>query len=82
IRAGKQLISSARSYGLEMRDYLRLAIDPTKSENRDNYEELNGYEAALKFLNLPIGDDFDSGVTLDLASDTFQYSPGTRALFP
>ena len=82
IRAGKQLISSARSYGLEIRDYLRLAIDPTKSENRDNYEELNGYEAALKFLNLPIGDDFDSGVTLDLASDTFQYSPGTRALFP
>lgn len=82
IRAGKQLISSARSYGLEMRDYLRLAIDPTKSENRDNFDGLNGYEAALKYLNLPIGDDFDSGVVLDLASDTFQYSPGTRALFP
>lgn len=81
-KAGRQLISRARSYGLEMRDFLRLAVDPAKSENRDSYDGLNGYEASLKYLNLPIGDDFDAGVVLDLASDTFQYSPGTRALFP
>lgn len=80
--AGEKLVHSARQYGVEMRDYLRLAIDPTAGDNRGQYEGLNGYEAALKYLNLPVGDDFDHGVTLDLASDTFQYSPGTRALFP
>lgn len=80
--AGMQLVNEARSYGIEMRDYLRLAIDPMQAEKPEQYEGLNGYEAALKFMNLPIGDDFDNGVTLDLASDTFQYSPGTRALFP
>lgn len=80
--AGIQLVAQARSYGLEMRDYLRLAIDPKLSENRDQFEGLNGYESALKFLNLPVGNDYENGVTLDLASDTFEYSPGTRALFP
>lgn len=80
--AGLQLIAEARSYGLEMRDYLRLAVDPMAAEKPEQYEGLNGYEAALKFLNLPVGNDYDSGVVLDLASDTFEYSPGTRALFP
>lgn len=80
--AGLQLIAEARSYGLEMRDYLRLAVDPMASDKPELYEGLNGYEAALKFLNLPVGNDYDSGVVLDLASDTFEYSPGTRALFP
>lgn len=80
--AGKQLVQRARQYGLEMRDFLRLAIDPSKSDNHAQYEGLNGYEAALKYMNLPVGEDIDNGVTLDLASDTFEYSPGTRALFP
>lgn len=81
-KAGLNLVANARKYGVEMRDYLRLAIDPTLSEKPERFEGLNGYEAALALLNLPIGDDLDNGVTLDLASDTFQYSPGTRALFP
>lgn len=79
--AGLTLLANARAYGLEMRDYLRLAVDPTKS-NSDEFEGLNGYEASLKYLNLPVADDFEAGVVLDLASDTFQASPGTRALFP
>lgn len=80
--AGLQLVADARQYGLEMRDYLRLAVDPMAADKPELYEGLNGYEAALKFLNLPVGNDYDSGVVLDLASDTFEYSPGTRALFP
>ena len=82
IKAGQKLVKEAESYGLEMRDYLRLAIDPRMSENRADYEGLNGYEAALMYLGLPVKDDFDAGVVLDLASDTFNTYPGTRALFP
>lgn len=77
-----KLIGTARSYGLQMRDYLRMAIDPTKSEKRADYDGLNGYEAGLKFLGLPVREDLDEGVTLELASDTFEYYPGTRVLFP
>lgn len=80
--AGERLVHQAKSYGLEMRDYLRLAIDPTQGDNREQFEGLNGYESALKLLNLPVGNDIDNGVILDLASDTFAYNPGTRALFP
>ena len=80
--AGQNLLSNAAEYGLELRDYLRLAIDPRKSERRGEFGDLNGYEAALLYLGLPFKDDFDSGVTLDLASDTFQTFPGTRAMFP
>lgn len=83
-QAGMALVSKAKSYGLEMRDYLRLAINPRLGEPADvaNFEGLNGYEAGLKFMNLPVGNDYDNGITLDLASDTFEYTPGTRALFP
>jgi hypothetical protein len=82
--AGVKLVSTAKQYGLSMRDYLRLAIDPTKVEPEDHerFKGLNGYEAALCYLNLPVRDDFDAGVTLQLASDTFQTFPGTRSLFP
>lgn len=82
VRAGQKLIKDAAAYGVDMRDYLRLAIDPKKSEARADYGDLNGYEAALMYLGLPVRDDFDAGVVLDLASDTFQTFPGTRALFP
>jgi hypothetical protein len=82
IDAATKLTNGARAYGMEMRDYLRLAIDPTKSNMAADYAGLNGYEAALKYLDLPVRDDFDNGVTLDLASDTFEFLPGTRVLFP
>lgn len=84
--AAEKLIKEAKNYGLGMRDFLTLAIDPATSENADRYRDsqgyLSGYEAALSFLNLPVRDNFEQGVVLDAASDTFQTFPGTRALFP
>jgi len=80
--AGKKLVMGAKAYGVEMRDYLRLAIDPGLAAKPADYENLNGYESALKYLDLPVRDDFDNGITLDLASDTFEFLPGTRVLFP
>lgn len=83
--AGK-LIREAKNFGLNLRDFLTLAIDPSISEQADRYRDaegfLTGYEAALSFLNLPVRDDFAQGVVLDAASDTFQTYAGTRALFP
>jgi hypothetical protein len=81
-RAGLRLVAEAKEYGIEMRDFLRLACDPSKSNEKDKYAGLNGYEASLAYLQLPVKDDYDAGITLELASDTFEYSPGTRALFP
>jgi hypothetical protein len=82
VKAGLRLVAEAKSYGIEMRDYLRLACDPSQSNEKDKYTGLNGYETALAYLSLPLKDDYDAGITLELASDTFEYSPGTRALFP
>ena len=87
--AAKKLILQAKEYGLDMRSYLRLSIDPSmapadqisKYTFGDN-ELVNGYEAALSFLNLPVRDDLDTGIMLQAAADTFQQFPGTRALFP
>lgn len=83
-RAGQKLVADAKLYGIELRDYLRLAVDPTQAEGEDleRFRGLSGYEAALSYLGLPVNDNFDQGVTLDLASDTFNTYPGTRALFP
>lgn len=89
--AAAKMIADAASYGLGLRDYLRLRIDPRQAEKpelylasndngRDNF--LTGYEAALSYLQLPVRDDLEGGVTLQLAADTFQTFPGVRALFP
>lgn len=84
--AGHVLLTQASEYGVTLRDYLTLAIDVRGSENPEQYQDgaglLNGYEAALLSLGLPVNDNFEQGITLDLASDTFQTFPGTRALFP
>lgn len=89
LEAAHRLIKDAREYGLDLRSYLRLSIDASLSETKVNYvanhstgELLNGYEASLAYLNLPIKDDLDAGVMLQAAADTFQTFPGTRALFP
>mgnify|MGYP006382864627 FL=1 len=86
IAAAQALTAEARDFGLGLRDFLTLAIDPASSENADRYRDsdgyLSGYEASLCFLNLPVADDFGRGIVLDAASDTFQTFPGTRALFP
>ncbi|WP_419902124.1 hypothetical protein [Kiloniella sp.] len=70
---GMNLAREASAYGLNLRDYLQLACSPV--------DGLNGYEAALQHLNLPVNDNFDAGVTLQAASNTFQTYSGTRALF-
>lgn len=83
-QAATNLLAAARNAGLNLRDYLTLAIDTRQGENRDRYQnaQLNGYEASLDFLGLPFRNDLEQGVLLQAASDTFQTFPGTRALFP
>lgn len=83
-QAATALLHQARDAGLNLRDYLTLAIDTRQGENKARLQEagLNGYEAALDFLNLPFRNDLEQGVLLQAASDTFQTFPGTRALFP
>lgn len=81
LRAGQNLIQNAKAAQLSMQDYLRLAVDPQASDFAKG-SDLNGFEASLAFLGLPVRDDLDNGVLLQLAAETFQSSPGTRALFP
>lgn len=80
--AGLRLTREAASFGLGVRDFLTLAIDPRLSETAARFDGLNGYEAALVHLNLPVRNDFSAGVTLQAASQTFQTYEGSRFLFP
>lgn len=80
LEAGKKLVASAKELGISARDYLRLAIDPNKGEFAN--DQLDGYETALAYLNLPVKDDFAKGVVMQAAAETFQTFPGVRALFP
>lgn len=86
-QAGLVLTAEAKDFGLNMRDFLDLAINVHASENANQFRDtegnfLSGYEAALATLNLPVQDDFSRGIVLEAASDTFQTFPGTRAVFP
>lgn len=86
-QAGRQLVAEARDFGLNMRDYLDLAINVHASTQANQFRDadgnyLSGYEATLATLNLPVQDDFQRGIVLEAASDTFQTFPGTRAVFP
>ena len=76
--AGLSLAREAASFGLNVRDYLKLAV----GRENDKKEGLNGYELTLYKLNLPVRNDFENGVYLQAASETFQTHAGTRALFP
>lgn len=78
IAAGQSLVANAKAVGLNLPDYLRLAIAPDGM-----YAEagLDGYETARAYLNLPTADDFDKGVVLQAAADSFATFPGVRALF-
>lgn len=80
LAAGQILVADAKKAGLALPDYLRLAIDVDQGEYKGS--GLDGYEAALAYLNLPIRDDFQHGILLEAAAETFQTFPGTRALFP
>ena len=75
--AGVKLAHDANAYGISIKDYCILSID--KEQGKDG---LNGFEQMLMKLNLPLFDDYENGILLQAASDTFQTKPGTRALFP
>lgn len=89
-RAGVKLCQQAKLYGINVRDYLNLAIDVPASNDPKagsdfrlgNGQFMSGYEAAIKKLNLPFRNQFELGVTLQAAADTFSSRPGSRALFP
>lgn len=82
IEHGIALVAKAKEFGLSLPDYLSLAIDPRMGDNPQRHEGLNGFEVALVELNLPFRNDYDQGVLLQAASDSFQMYPGTRAMFP
>lgn len=76
---GLKLAKDAESFGLSVRDYLLLAGAKQSDKSKDG---LNVYEKLLVELQLPIRNDFERGVYLQAASDTFATYSGTRALFP
>ncbi|KGM36135.1 hypothetical protein [Inquilinus limosus] len=81
--AGLKLVAEASSFGLNLRDYLTVKIDPRLSADEGiKASGLSGYEAALAHLGLPVKDDLKQGVFLQAAAETFQTFPGVRALFP
>lgn len=84
MESAKKLLTKAREAGLGLRDYLTLAIDTRQGAERELYtnHNMNGFEAAMHHLQLPFANDFENGVLLQAASDTFQTFPGTRAMFP
>lgn len=86
LAAASKLVAEAKSFGVNMREFLTLAADVRGSNDNHKYETkdglLSGYEVALVELGLPVRDDFSNGITLDAAADTFQTFPGSRAMFP
>lgn len=90
IRAGVKLVQAAKQYGINVRDYLNLAVDVRASNDAekgknfrlDNGNFMTGYQAAIVELNLPFKNAFEEGITLQAAADTFSARPGSRALFP
>lgn len=79
VAAGQALVRKAKEAGVNLPDYLRLAIEPTGVHAEAG---LDGYEVALATLNLPLSDDYSKGIVLQAAADTFATFPGVRALFP
>lgn len=79
LSAGQNLVQAAKKAGVNLPDYLRLAVDTTKGEFKGS--KLDGFEAALAYLNLPVREDYSSGILLQAAAETFTTYPGTRALF-
>jgi len=79
LSAGQVLVQAAQNAKLSLPDYLKLAIDPNKGAFAG--AKLNGFEAALAYLDLPVRENYEQGVVLQAAAETFSTYPGTRALF-
>lgn len=83
-QAGLDLMSQVKEYGLSVEDYMRFAVDLNASEEGKKYAAagLDGYEAALAYLGLPVRNDYSKKVSLASTNETFKTYPGTRAMFP
>lgn len=71
--AGRAILHQCQKYGVSVREYLDLTIEPVGDHG--------GYEVALMELNMPVRDDFSNGMVLQAAAETFQTRPGTKILF-
>lgn len=82
--AGLELAAIAKDYGLPMDDFLRFAVDLNASDEGKKYAEagLDGFEAALCYLGLPVKNDYSKKISLAATNETFQTYPGTRLMFP
>lgn len=80
LREGQNLVRKAKEAKLSLDNYLRLAVDPNTGAFAGS--KMDGFECALAYLNLPVREDYGSGVLLQAAAETFTTFPGTRALFP
>lgn len=85
----EQLLSEAKATGLSLKDYLMVKLDVRASANDNDAQFsdgkgglMNGYNAALRVLDIPLRNDIENGITLQAASNTFQTFPATRLLFP
>ncbi len=89
VQAAEAMLLGLRGFDYGLKDLLRLKVDPALEEptNQAKFTDasgnkMSGFDALLMAMNIPLRNDFDNGITLQLASDTFQTFPGTRALFP
>lgn len=82
--AGLELAQAAKEHDLTIDNYLRFAVDLSADEEGKKYlaAGLDGYEATLAYLGLPVKNDFSKKVSLEATNETFQTYPGTRILFP
>lgn len=85
--AADKLMREAKEFGLSFGDFLDLKINPRVGENPEQFalsenRFLRGRDVAALYLGLPHQNNFEEGILLQMASDTFQTYPGTRAMFP
>ncbi len=81
--AALKLSREASSYGLNLRDFLDLAVDLSEGEEKELHEKgLSGFEIVSKKMNLPMKNDLRNQISLAQASDTFATKPGSRIMFP
>ena len=81
-RTAEILLSEVKEYGISLQNFFRLAIDMS-DETAAEYRAagMDGYEAVLAYLHLPVKNDLSNGIMLAQAGDTFKSYPGTRILF-
>lgn len=81
-RAGEVLLAEVKEYGISFQNFFKLAIDMS-DEAAAPYRAagMDGYEAVLAYLHMPVKNDLSNGIMLAQAGDTFKSYPGTRILF-